>query len=113
MRIMRCITFATVIAAGIAVAVLPGFAQGQQEFPTKAIRLIVGFPPGSPPDTLARLLGQKLTEAWGKPVVIDNITGAGGSIAADRVAKEPADGGAGSARLGAWMRPGSGLCVPV
>ncbi|MGH8678359.1 MAG: tripartite tricarboxylate transporter substrate binding protein, partial [Burkholderiales bacterium] len=47
---------------------------------------------GGPPDVVARLLGQKFTEAWGKPVVIDNITGAAGAIAADRVAKAAPDG---------------------
>ena len=48
--------------------------------------MLVGVPPGSQPDTVARLLGQKFAEAWGKPVVIDNVTGAAGNIAADRLA---------------------------
>jgi tripartite-type tricarboxylate transporter receptor subunit TctC len=64
----------------------------QTNYPEKPLRFIVGFPPGSPPDTFARLLSQKLTEAWGKPVVIENITGAAGNIAADRVAKATPDG---------------------
>ncbi len=54
--------------------------------------MVVGFPPGSPADVVARLLGQKLAETWGKPVVVHNISGATGSIATDRVAKAAADG---------------------
>jgi tripartite-type tricarboxylate transporter receptor subunit TctC len=64
----------------------------QTTYPEKPIRMIVGYPPGGPPDILARLLGQKFAEAWGKPVVIDNVTGAGGAIAADRVARAAPDG---------------------
>jgi tripartite-type tricarboxylate transporter receptor subunit TctC len=52
----------------------------------------VPFTPGGSTDILARAIGQKLTEAWGQPVVIDNVPGAGGSIGADKVAKAPADG---------------------
>jgi len=59
----------------------------QTTYPEKPIRLIVGLPAGGQPDTVARLFGQKFTEAWGKPVLIDNVTGAAGAIAADRVAK--------------------------
>ena len=61
-------------------------------YPTKPIRLVVPFTPGGSTDILARTIGQKLTEAWGQPVVIDNVPGAGGSIGADKVAKAPADG---------------------
>src|SRR5690348_16762759 len=61
-------------------------------YPEKQIRIIVGLPPGSQPDTVARLLGHKLAEALGRPVVIENVPGAAGNIAADRVAKSPPDG---------------------
>jgi len=64
----------------------------QTTYPEKQIRVVVGFPPGGQPDTVARLLGQKLSEAWGKPVLIDNATGAAGNIGADRVAKAAPDG---------------------
>ena len=64
----------------------------QTTYPEKPIRLVVSRPPGSSVDTVARLLGQKITEAWGRPVVIDNVTGAAGNIAADRVAKAAPDG---------------------
>lgn len=70
------------------------FAQtgGAAGYPVKPIRLVVPFTPGGSTDILARAIGQKLTEAWGQPVVIDNVAGAGGSIGADKVAKATADG---------------------
>ncbi len=67
-------------------------AQGAASYPAKPIRLVVPFTPGGSTDILARAIGQKLNEAWGQPVVIDNVPGAGGSIGADKVAKAPADG---------------------
>jgi tripartite-type tricarboxylate transporter receptor subunit TctC len=63
-----------------------------QNYPEKPIRLLVGFPPGSQVDTIARLLGQRLTDALGKPIVVDNAPGAAGRIAAGRVAKAAPDG---------------------
>jgi tripartite-type tricarboxylate transporter receptor subunit TctC len=62
-----------------------------QDFPTKPVR-IFGQGPGSTADYLSRLLGQKLTEKWGQPVLIDSRAGAGGTVPADIVAKAPADG---------------------
>lgn len=63
------------------------FAQG---FPSKPMRLVVTFPPGGAPDTLARIFSEK--SQLGQSVVVDNVPGAGGNIGADRVAKSPADG---------------------
>jgi len=80
-----------------------------QSYPAKPMRLIVPFPPGGGNDTIARLVGQKLGQSLGQQVLVDNRPGAGGTIGAELAAKETADGGAGSARLAAWMRPGSGL----
>ena len=71
-------------------AAAPSLAQ--PPYPEKQVRIIVGLPPGSQPDTVARLLGQRLAEALGRPVVVENIPGAAGNIAADRVAKSPPDG---------------------
>ena len=65
---------------------------GAAGYPARPIRLVVPFTPGGSTDILARAIGQKLTEAWGQPVVIDNAPGAGGSIGADKVAKAAADG---------------------
>jgi tripartite-type tricarboxylate transporter receptor subunit TctC len=56
------------------------------------VRLLVGFAPGGPNDIVARLVGERLSAIWGKPVVIDNVTGASGNLAADRVAKSAPDG---------------------
>jgi tripartite-type tricarboxylate transporter receptor subunit TctC len=77
---------------GLLALLIVGSSAAQTTYPEKPIRMIVGFPPGSSVDTVARLLGQKFAEAWGKPVVIDNVTGAAGNIAADRVAKAAPDG---------------------
>jgi tripartite-type tricarboxylate transporter receptor subunit TctC len=77
---------------GLSALSFAGTAVAQTSYPEKAVRMVVGFPPGGPPDVVARLLGQKFTEAWGKPVVIDNVAGAAGAIAADRVAKAASDG---------------------
>ncbi len=65
------------------------FAQG---YPEQGIRIVVGFPPGVAPDITARLLADKFSEAWGRPVVVENVTGAGSNIATDRVAKAAPDG---------------------
>jgi tripartite-type tricarboxylate transporter receptor subunit TctC len=63
-----------------------------QTFPTKPLRIVVPQTPGGASDTLARIIGQKLSEKWGQPVVVDNRSGAGGNIGMDLVAKAPADG---------------------
>ena len=76
------------VLAAITVAV-PAPAQ---QYPVKPVRLIVAFAPGGPLDIHARIVGQKLSESWGQQVVIDNRTGASGTIGADLVAKAPADG---------------------
>src|SRR3954469_13242949 len=61
-------------------------------FPSKPVRLVAATSPGSQPDSLSRMIGQKLSELWGKPVVMDNRPGAGGSLAALMVAKAAPDG---------------------
>lgn len=63
-----------------------------QAYPSRPVRLAVGFAPGAGPDVLTRVLGQRLGETIGQPVVIENRAGAGGQIAAQFVAKSPADG---------------------
>ena len=67
-------------------------AGNPQAYPSKPVRLIVGFPPGGANDILARLVGARLQEAWGQSVVVDNKPGANAIIGTDFVAKSAADG---------------------
>jgi|LauGreDrversion4_2_1035121.scaffolds.fasta_scaffold153897_2 tripartite-type tricarboxylate transporter receptor subunit TctC len=77
---------------GLGLSANSALAQSAASYPNKPIRLVVPFTPGGTTDILARTIGQKLTEAWGQPVVIDNVPGAGGSIGSERVAKAAPDG---------------------
>jgi tripartite-type tricarboxylate transporter receptor subunit TctC len=63
-----------------------------QPYPSKSVRMIVGFPPGGGTDVVARVISLKLTEWWGQPVTVENRAGATGTIGADVVAKSPPDG---------------------
>ena len=63
-----------------------------QSYPAKPIKIVVPFPAGGIADLYGRLIGARLTDAWGQPIVIENRTGAGGNIGADAVAKSPPDG---------------------
>jgi tripartite-type tricarboxylate transporter receptor subunit TctC len=76
------------------VALVLAFAHvaNAQEYPNRPLRLIVTVPPGGAADFIARLVGGKLSEGLGQPMVVENRGGAGGTIAADAVAKAPADG---------------------
>lgn len=74
-----------------ALAVMVGSASAQT-YPRKPIRWIVPFPPGGSTDLLARVVGQKLTEAWGQQVIVENKGGAGGTLGAAEAARAPADG---------------------
>ena len=71
---------------------LPWGEAAAQSYPSKPIRFVVPYPPGGPLDTVARLLGQKISENVKQPVVVDNKPGAGGNIGADTVAKSAPDG---------------------
>jgi tripartite-type tricarboxylate transporter receptor subunit TctC len=85
-------THISALIFGLSALLIAQSPAAQTTYPEKPVRMIVGYPPGGPPDVVARLLGQKFAEAWGKSVVIDNVTGAAGAIAADRVAKAAPDG---------------------
>src|SRR5688572_13811766 len=80
------------LAMTAAVFSTPSHAQSAASYPAKPIRLIVPFSPGGPADMLARPLGQGFTESWGQQVIIDHRAGAGGILAAEILAKAPADG---------------------
>jgi tripartite-type tricarboxylate transporter receptor subunit TctC len=85
MRLTRCFAALMVLAIGAA----PAFAQ---DYPARPVRLIVPTAPGGMADILARLYAQKLGDKTKQPIVVENRTGAGGVIAAEAVAKAPADG---------------------
>ena len=76
---------------GLALGWLPSLAAAQ-EFPTKAVRYVVPFPPGGLTDVMARNIAQKLNEKWKQPVVVDNRAGGNAQIGAELVAKSPGDG---------------------
>jgi tripartite-type tricarboxylate transporter receptor subunit TctC len=84
MRRIAFILVTTILAA------LPLGAQ--QPYPSKPVRMIVGFPPGGGTDILARIVAQRLSDAWGQPVIVENRPGASATIAAGAVAQAPADG---------------------
>ena len=86
---MKFVVRACVMVAALAAA---GSAFAQTSYPEQSVRILVGFPPGVAPDVTARLLADKFTEAWGKAVVVENISGAGSNIATDRAAKAAPDG---------------------
>ena len=87
----RTLAILPAIALSLATLAAVGFANAQA-FPQKPVRLVVPFPPGGPIDTVSRAIAQKLTEAWGQTVVVDNRPSAGGNIGADLVAKAAPDG---------------------
>ncbi len=92
MRVGQSAVVTAVFAASIVVAAAPALAQGQQKFPTKPVRLVIGFSPGSATDLTGRMVAQKLGDIWGQPVVIENRSGAGGQLATVMVAKATPDG---------------------
>ncbi len=87
MNLIRLLAAALALALALATTGAPA-----QQYPTKPIRIIVPVTAGGPTDTIARIIGQKLTEAWGYAVVVDNRPGAGGTIGDALAAKAPPDG---------------------
>jgi tripartite-type tricarboxylate transporter receptor subunit TctC len=72
--------FPGTIMAGLLIAVAATTGAAAQPYPTRPIRMIVPYPPGGANDLLARVVGERLTAAWGQPVVVDNRPGANGMI---------------------------------
>lgn len=71
---------------------LPTAAFAQSDYPNRPIRLIVAFTPGSPTDLVARVVGQNLTDTWGRNVVVENRPGAGGNIGSQAAKRANPDG---------------------
>lgn len=88
---MQALIRAAAGAVMLCCAALAG-AQGAANYPTKPIRMVVPFTPGSATDILGRSVGERLSAAWGQPVVVENVPGAGGTIGTGQVAKSTPDG---------------------
>ena|SRR5688572_10238958 len=84
--------FARIIFSAALLSGTVAFPAAAQPYPAKPIRIIVPFPAGGIADVYAWLIGTRVGESWGQPVVVENRTGAGGNIGADAVAKSPPDG---------------------
>ena len=82
----------TQVLMPIAVLGSAGNATAADPYPTKPVKILFGFPAASATDVIARAIGQKLSDKWGQPVVIDNRPGAGGNLGSEIAAKQPADG---------------------
>ena len=79
-----------IFAVLLTLALMP--AANAQDFPTKPVRLLVGFPPGGLADIMVRVISEKLGVLWNQRVIVENRPGASGTIAADVVAKAAPDG---------------------
>jgi len=89
--LLRCIagwSLALMVSAGMPASA----ATSESVFPSRPVTIVVPFTPGGSPDVLARAVGQKLSERWAQPVIVENKPGAGGNIAAAYVARSAADG---------------------
>ena len=87
MRALRLVVLALALAAGFAAS--DALAQA---FPSRSVKLIVTYPPGGSSDLMARILGQKLSELWGQPVIVESKPGAAGSIGMEYAARQAPDG---------------------
>jgi len=80
------------LATALAALLFATLAGAQTDYPQQAIHVLVGFTPGTGPDIVSRLIGEKLNALWGKPIVVESVTGAGGNIACERTARAAPDG---------------------
>ena len=89
---MKSVFYRIALCIGISSLAATALAQSAANYPSQPIKIIVPFAPGGTTDMLARLVGQRLTQAWGQAVVIENKPGAGATLGADMVAKSAPDG---------------------
>src|SRR5262245_35794144 len=85
---LRTLSLAALVAIGL--WVVPAVAE--EAYPSRLVKVIVPFPPGSTLDALARILTDRMAQRWGQPVIIENVSGGGGNIGAERVARSAPDG---------------------
>ena len=90
MQFRRRLFLRTAAAAALTVS-LPGIVRAQN-YPTRPVRLLVGFPPGGGSDVGARILANRLSETWGQQVIVENKPGAGGHLAIEVAAHASPDG---------------------
>jgi tripartite-type tricarboxylate transporter receptor subunit TctC len=90
MKITTRITAALI--AALAIFSTAGASVAQSTYPDRAVHMLVGYPPAGPVDIIARIMADRLSQIWGQPVLVENVSGAGGNIAGDRVAKAAPDG---------------------
>src|SRR5882762_1161554 len=76
----------------VVATILPAVCDAQETFPARPVRFVVPFPAATPPDFLARIASQKLTESWGVPVIVEIRDGAGGTIGVNQVVRAIPDG---------------------
>ena len=82
-----------IVTLALGLLTVHGFTQAQgTKFPDKPVKLVVTYPPGGSSDLMARIMGQKMSEIWGQPVIIESRPGAAGSIGMEYAARQPADG---------------------
>src|ERR1051325_866188 len=81
-----------IVGLAVSLLLLASSALAQTKYPEQNVHILVGFPAGTAPDVGARILADKLAVVWGKGVVVENLSGASGNIAADRAAKAQPDG---------------------
>ncbi len=82
----------TYLALTAVVTLTSAHAEAQSTYPARPVRIIVNFAAGGPSDIVARIVSARLTEAWGKPVVVENVAGGGGNIGVERAIKATPDG---------------------
>ena len=82
----------TLAVATAAFCAVQGIAQAAQPYPNRPLRIVVAYTPAGTTDILARIIGQKMNDAWGQPVIIDNRPGANGNIGTEYAAKTQPDG---------------------
>jgi len=80
------------LAMNLAACLMAGSARAQSKYPEKTVRVYVGYPPGGLPDTIARMVGQKLGDQWGQQMIVENRPSANGILAAELTAKAAPDG---------------------
>ncbi|MGH6684724.1 MAG: Bug family tripartite tricarboxylate transporter substrate binding protein [Pseudolabrys sp.] len=83
---------AAAFIAALAIVATANTALAQSQYPDRPVHVILGYPPAGPVDIITRIMTDKLSQLWGQPVVVENVSGAAGNIGGDRVAKSAPDG---------------------